>query len=50
MKTTKINLVGRAFGRVTSSKKAIDTLISRGFKKVREHDGKSIMIKQFDHE
>lgn len=46
----KQNLVGRAFGRVTSSKKAIDTLLSKGFKKTHENGKSTTMIKTLSNE
>lgn len=46
MKTTENSLVGRAFGMVTSSKKAIDALTSKGFKKVHNNEKSTTIIKQ----
>lgn len=44
----KVNLVGRAFGRVTSSEKAIAKLLSTGFEKVSEKGKSVILIKKVD--
>jgi len=42
----KVNLVGRAFGRVTSSQKVIDKLTASGFEKVSEKGKNVTLIKK----
>lgn len=42
----KVNLVGRAFGRVTSSQKVIDKLTASGFEKVSENGKSTVLLKR----